>query len=316
MGFELMESKLIESEKKHSVSEQELIIIETFLDTVWMERGLSANTLDAYRADLNTFAAWLTGQGSELLKATRDQILCYLAQRVGSGANARTTARQLSALRHFYRHQVREQYLTTDPTALIDSPRIARTLPTALTEYEVETLLAAPDTATDLGVRDRTMLEVLYACGLRVSELVNLQLNQINLTKACLRISGKGGKIRVVPFGEHAVSWLEVYVTGTRAALLNGRLSADLFITQRGSAMTRQAFWYLIKRYATTVGIAKPLSPHTLRHAFATHLVNHGADLRVVQMLLGHSDLSTTQIYTYVAQERLKALHRGHHPRG
>ena len=311
-----MESENKQPTNKNSVPEQELIIIETFLDAAWMERGLSANTLEAYRADLSAFATWLIGQSSNLMATTRDQILSYLSERASGGAKARTTARQLSALRHFYRYQMREQCLTTDPSARIDLPRVARTLPTVLTEHEVDVLLAAPDTATDIGMRDRAMLEVLYACGLRVSELVKLQLNQINLSRACIRISGKGGKIRIVPLGEHAADWLDAYLASARTALLNGQPSTDLFITKRGSAMTRQAFWHLIKRYATSIGIAKPLSPHTLRHAFATHLVNHGADLRVVQMLLGHSDLSTTQIYTHVAQERLQAFHRQHHPRG
>ena len=256
------------------------------------------------------------GWGSDLLTTTRDQILSYLSQRTDRGVNARTAARQLSALRHFYRYQVREQCLAKDPTVRIDSPRVVRTLPTALTENEVDILLAAPDTTTDIGVRDRAMLEVLYACGLRVSELVKLQLNQINSSKSCLRISGKGGKIRIVPLGEHATSWLDVYLTSARAVLLNGRPSTDLFITRRGSAMTRQAFWYLIKRYASNIGIAKALSPHTLRHAFATHLVNHGADLRVVQMLLGHSDLSTTQIYTHGCPGTFESTSSAPSPKG
>ncbi len=293
-----------------------MAIIEVFLDAVWMEQGLSANTLAAYRADLTGLATWLAGQGSDLLGVGRDKLLAYLAQRAVEGAKPRSTARLLSALRHFYRYQVREARLSLDPSAQIASPRLGRDLPHILTEADVDALLAAPDAETELGMRDRTMLEVLYACGLRVSELVQLRLEQVNLRMGCLRVLGKGSKERLVPLGEHALDWLGDYLRTARPALLQGCPGNDLFVTQRGRAMTRQAFWYLIKRYARRAGISKPLSPHTLRHAFATHLVNHGADLRVVQLLLGHSDLSTTQIYTHVARERLKELHAIHHPRG
>lgn len=297
-------------------SKSDWSVIETFLDAVWMEEGLSQNTLAAYRHDLRGLAGWLAGQDIALLDAGRDQLLAYLASRTEAGSKSRSMARLLSALRHFYRYQVREGRLQTDPTARIDSPKLGRALPDSLTEPEVEALLAAPDTQADLGLRDRAMLEALYACGLRVSELVELRVEQLNQRMGCLRVVGKGNKERLVPLGEHALGWLSDYLRSARPSLLQGRPSDDLFVTQRGSAMTRQAFWYLIKRYALHAGINKPLSPHTLRHAFATHLVNHGADLRVVQLLLGHSDLSTTQIYTHVARERLKALHARHHPRG
>lgn len=296
--------------------ENDLAIIEAFLDAVWMERGLRDNTLSAYRTDLRGLAKWLAQQGSGLMRARREQLLAYLAYRAENGAKSRSTARLLSTLRHFYRHQIRQGRLEVDPTARISSPKLRRILPETLTENEVEALLAAPDTCDKLGLRDRAMLEVLYACGLRVSELVKLRQDQVNPRAGCLRISGKGGKERLVPLGEDAMVWLHCYLNTARSDLLRGRFSDSLFLSQRGTAMTRQTFWYLIKRYALRAGIHKTLSPHTLRHAFATHLVNHGADLRVVQLLLGHSDLSTTQIYTYVARERLKALHAEHHPRG
>lgn len=297
-------------------AESDVAIIEAFLDAIWMEQGLSTNTLAAYRADLTGLTIWLAKQDVHLLTVGQNELLGYLAKRAGEGAKPRSTARLLSVLRHFYRYQVREGHLTSDPSARIASPRLGRSLPNTLTEIEVNALLAAPNTQTELGLRDRSMLEVLYAGGLRVSELVQLRLAQVNLRMGCLRIIGKGNKERLVPLGEQAVEWLNSYLRTARPALLQNRPCDDLFITQRGHTMTRQAFWYLIKRYAVTAGIAKPLSPHTLRHAFATHLVNHGADLRVVQLLLGHSDLSTTQIYTHVAQERLKQLYADHHPRG
>lgn len=306
----------MEQDNKTGTLEHDLVIIEAFIDAVWMEEGLSPNTLEAYRNDLTGLASWLGRQDSDLLRASREQLLAYLARRLEAGSKPRSMARLLSTLRHFYRYQVREGRLHTEPTAQINSPKLGRPLPDTLTESEVEALLAAPDTQTDLGLRDRTMLEVLYACGLRVSELVQLRLDQLNLRAGCLRVLGKGSKERLVPLGEHALNWLTDYLRSARPDLLRGRPCDDLFITQRGAAMTRQAFWHLIKRYALNAGINKPLSPHTLRHAFATHLVNHGADLRVVQLLLGHSDLSTTQIYTHVARERLKALHARHHPRG
>ncbi len=290
--------------------------VERFLDAMWMERGVSEHTLAAYRSDLLGLAAWLHAREHTLLEAGREDLLQYLAARVERGARLRTTARLLSALRRFYRHLVREGRLAADPTARIDAPRWSRALPRTLTEEDVTALLLAPDVQEALGLRDRAMLELLYASGLRVSELVGLTLEQVNLRQGVVRVTGKGNKERLVPLGEEAVSWLERYLAEGRPALLHARMAPALFVTRRAGGMTRQAFWHLIKRYAVGAGISKPLSPHTLRHAFATHLVNHGADLRVVQMLLGHSDLSTTQIYTYVARERLKDLHRQHHPRG
>ncbi len=291
-------------------------VIERFLDALWTESGLSANTLMAYRSDLQGFALWLRDRPRRLEQVARSDLLDYLAQSVTIGARPRTTARLLSSLRRFYRFLLREGVLQDDPTALIDSPRLGRPLPKGLTEEEVERLLAAPDTGTALGVRDRAMLETLYATGLRVSELVGLKFSQIDLGMGVVRVIGKGDKERLVPVGEEALAWLSRFFGCDRIELLRGRDTDALFPTARGARMTRQAFWYNIKRYARAAGIEKNLSPHTLRHAFATHLLNHGADLRVVQMLLGHADLSTTQIYTQVARERLKGLHARHHPRG
>jgi integrase/recombinase XerD len=291
-------------------------LLDGFLDALWMEHGLSRNTLAAYRSDLGGLAAWLQARGLGLVQASRHDLLAYLAERVGAGTHARSAARLLSSLRRFYRYQAREGRVAEDPSLRIDSPKIGRPLPKSLTEAEVDALLAAPPIGEVLGLRDRTMLELLYACGLRVSELVSLELSQVNARQGVLRVTGKGDKDRLVPFGEEAQGWLDRYLAEARPVLLKGRPNPALFPTSRGAAMTRQAFWYLVKRYAAAAGIAKPISPHTLRHAFATHLLNHGADLRVVQLLLGHSDLSTTQIYTHVARERLKQLHARHHPRG
>jgi len=291
-------------------------LIEQFLDAIWMERGLSENTLAAYRNDLTGYARWLTTHHLDLVTVDREQLQAYLAHRVASRASPRSTARLLSTLRRFYAWLRREHRINEDPTALIEAPKLGRPLPKTLTESEVEALLTAPDVATLLGLRDRTMLEVMYASGLRVSELVNLTATQVNLQQGVVRVTGKGNKERLVPLGDEAVSWLERYLGEARSAMLNGHTCDALFVTQRREAMTRQAFWYMIKRHARNAAIEKELSPHTLRHAFATHLLNHGADLRVVQMLLGHSDLSTTQIYTHVARARLKDLHARHHPRG
>ncbi|MCP4406276.1 MAG: site-specific tyrosine recombinase XerD [Gammaproteobacteria bacterium] len=283
-----------------------------------MEYGLSENTLSAYRSDLRGLLQWLQGQGhADLLAVERDDLQGYLSSRFEAGVSARSTARLLSTLKRFYRHHVGEGSITKDPSALLETPKLGRPLPKTLSEKDVERLLAAPLIDTCLGLRDRTMLELLYACGLRVSELINVKLDQINLQQGVLRVWGKGGKERMVPVGEQAQHWLARYLREARSALLKKRPGSDkLFVTNRGTAMTRQAFWYMIKRYARSADISKELSPHTLRHAFATHLLNHGADLRVVQMLLGHSDLSTTQIYTHVARARLKDLHQEHHPRG
>jgi integrase/recombinase XerD len=289
-------------------------LVEAFLDALWMERGLSANTLCAYRSDLLALAGWLAERGVGLEQARREHLLAYLASRLGS--RPRSTARRLSALRRFYRHLGRLGTVGEDPTARIESPRLGRPLPEALTEAEVEALLAAPPLDSERGLRDRTMLEVLYATGLRVSELVGLRLVQVNARQGVVRVVGKGSKERLVPFGEEAADWLDRYLRTARPALLGARTSEDVFVTARGGAMTRQGFWGLIKRYGRQAGIRKRLSPHTLRHSFATHLLNHGADLRVVQLLLGHRDISTTQIYTHVARERLRQLHARHHPRG
>lgn len=290
--------------------------IDTYIDALWMERGFSRNTLAAYRRDLTGFGRWLAGRDTVLPEACGPDIEAFLGARLGDGASARSCARLLSCLRGYYRWLAREGRIDTDPTATIDSPRIGRALPSTLSEEEVERLLAAPDTGTVLGLRDRAMLELLYACGLRVSELVGLPMTRISLNQGVVRILGKGSKERLVPMGEEAHEWLAGWVRDGRAALLDGRPCDFVFPTRRGSAMTRQAFWYRIRQYAGTAGITRHLSPHTLRHAFATHLLNHGADLRVVQLLLGHSDLSTTQIYTHVARERMKTLHAAHHPRG
>jgi integrase/recombinase XerD len=298
----------------HPASEQQL---ETFLDAIWMERGLSENTLNAYRADLSGLANWFYAQYQlDLLQVSRSQILEYLTCRVNQGIKSRSTARLLSSIKRFYQYYVREQLIKTDPSDRIDAPKLGRSLPKYLSEAEVEALLDSPDLKDPLGVRDRTMLELLYATGLRVSELVALKIDQINLRQGVVRVQGKGNKERLVPLGEEAQSWLEQYLSDARHQITPAAASDYVFTTRRQSAMTRQAFWYLVKRYANKVGIKKHITPHTLRHCFATHLLNHGADLRVVQMLLGHSDLSTTQIYTHVARERLRSLHAAHHPRG
>lgn len=295
----------------------DLSVIESFADALWMERGLSRNTLAAYQSDLKAVALWLQKEkGRDLLKVRREDLLDYLVMLSKRGRKPRSSARLLSCLRQFYQHALREGWTKTDPTTRIDAPKLGRPLPKSLTEEEVESLLDAPDTEEPEGLRDRVMLEVLYATGLRVSELVGLRLEQVSLTQGLVRVIGKGGKERLVPLGDEALNWLERFIKGGRFDILGERPCAELFPTRRGSGMTRQAFWYLIKRHAQQAGISKHLSPHTLRHAFATHLLNHGADLRVVQMLLGHSDLSTTQIYTHVARERLKSLHQTHHPRG
>jgi integrase/recombinase XerD len=291
-------------------------LIARFLDAVWMERGLSSNTLAAYRADLVALARWLTARHVALPRTGRADLMDFIAARVHGGARPRSTARQLSSFRRFFRYLIREGLITEDPTAQIAMPKIGRSLPRSLSESEVEALLAAPAVADPLGHRDRTMLEVLYATGLRVSELVHLKLGQVNLNQGVIRVLGKGNRERLIPLGEEAVRWLRTFIESGRTDILLDRSTDFLFPTRRGDRMTRQAFWHIIKRYARKASVDRDLSPHTLRHAFATHLLNHGADLRVVQMLLGHSDLSTTQIYTHVARERLKELHSGHHPRG
>ena len=291
-------------------------VIGRFLDAVWMERGLSSNTLAAYRADLVALGRWLAVHNIDLTKTGRADLLAFIAARVDAGARPRSTARQLSSFRRFFRYLMREGVVRDDPTAQIAMPRIGRSLPKSLTEPEVEALLSAPVVTDPLGSRDRAMLEVLYATGLRVSELVSLRVAQVNMNQGVVRVLGKGNRERLIPLGEEAVRWLKSFLDGPRGEILLDRSTDSLFPTRRGERMTRQAFWHIIKRYARKAGVDRELSPHTLRHAFATHLLNHGADLRVVQMLLGHSDLSTTQIYTHVARERLKEVHSQHHPRG
>ncbi len=298
------------------MSEQDTTLIERFLDALWLERGLSENTLTAYRGDLQGLAVWLQAEQGDLLTAARHDLLRYLQRRAEQGASPRSSARLLSSIRRFYRYLLRERQISEDPSARIDAPKLGRALPKSLTEDEVERLLAAPDVEKAMGLRDRAMLEVLYASGLRVTELVSLTLQQVNLQQGLVKVIGKGNKERLVPLGEEALNWLDRYLREARGLLLGAAQSDVLFPGSRKSAMTRQAFWQLIKRYALKADITKHLSPHTLRHAFATHLLNHGADLRVVQLLLGHSTLSTTQIYTHVARERLKSLHAQHHPRG
>ncbi|MHB8550310.1 MAG: site-specific tyrosine recombinase XerD [Acidiferrobacterales bacterium] len=291
-------------------------VIERFLDSLWTECGLSTNTLDAYRSDLLAYARWLRGRDVALVDAAVSDLEVYLAHCMNAGARPRTTARLLSSIRRLYRHLLREGTVHEDPTALIVSPNLGRPLPKSITEEEVGRLLASPDAGTVLGLRDRAMLETLYATGLRVSELVGLTMPRVDLDAGVVQVIGKGDKERLVPLGDEAVAWLDHFLEDRRGPLVRGHDTDALFPTARGAAMTRQAFWYNIKRYARAAGIGNALSPHTLRHAFATHLINHGADLRVVQMLLGHSDLSTTQIYTEVARERMKTLHARHHPRG
>ena len=292
-------------------------LLDEFSDALWLEDGLARNTLESYRRDLRQFATWLRETHSrDLLDVHHADLLGYLAARFQSRARASSTARLLSSLKRFYQFALRQGKLQVDPSLDIDAPKRPRTLPTSLTEKDVEHLLAAPRLESPLGLRDRAMLEVLYASGLRVSELVTLSLAQLSHDMGVVRILGKGSKERLVPVGEVALDWVRRYVDEARPLLLEGRQCAALFVTSRAQAMTRQAFWHLIKRHAAHAGIRTAISPHTLRHAFATHLLNHGADLRVVQLLLGHADISTTQIYTHVARERLKQLHAKHHPRG
>ena len=291
-------------------------LLDEFCDALWLEDGLARNTLESYRRDLRQFAAWLEKQrGKALLEAGEVEILGYISYQFERRAKARSTSRSLSSLRRFYRYVVRQGRMAADPTLRVDMPKLPRALPKGMNEADVELLLGAPDCSDAHGLRDRAMLEVLYATGLRVSELVTLPVQGVSLDMGVVRVMGKGSKERLVPLGEEAIEWLVRYFSEARPVLLQGTASGAAFVTRRGGAMTRQAFWHLVKRYALQAGLAATLSPHTLRHAFATHLLNHGADLRVVQMLLGHSDISTTQIYTHVARERLKNLHQRHHPR-
>jgi integrase/recombinase XerD len=291
-------------------------LLEIFLDAVWAERGLSANTLKSYRYDLSKLALHLERKDRLLLHASRGDLLNMLATQVQAGRSPRSLSRYLASYRQFYRWLLREGRIETDPSALIESPKLGRGLPKALSEQQVVDLLEAPDIDTPLGLRDRTMLELMYATGLRVSELVNLDVVNLGINQGVVRVMGKGGKERLVPLGEEALSWMQRYLRESRPGLMGGGDCPLVFVTARKAGMTRQAFWYAIRKHAATAGIAQPVSPHMLRHSFATHLLNHGADLRVVQLLLGHSDLSTTQIYTHIAREGLKQLHSVHHPRG
>lgn len=291
--------------------------IDQFIDMIWSEKGLSKLTLDAYRQDLKLFSQWLGNQQLALIDATQKQILEYLAFKVSNKSAARSNARLLSSLKQFYRFQLRAGQRQDNPTELISAPKLNRLLPGSLSETDLESLLQAADCKTEYGLRDRCMLELMYSSGLRVSELVTLVLSQVNQNLGLIRVMGKGNKERVVPVGEEALFWIGRYLKNARPLLVKERIETDaFFLSSRGSAITRQAFWQHIKKYLVIAGINRSYSPHSLRHAFATHLLNHGADLRTVQMLLGHSNLSTTQIYTHVAQARLQALHEKHHPRG
>ncbi len=291
-------------------------MIDSFLDSLWLEQGLSKSTLDAYRSDLKLLNVWAKNRELRLDEISRPDLLEFIAFKAEQGSSARSSARMLSSLRRFYTYLMQQEIISTNPTDKISMPKIGRSLPVLLTENEVLQLIKAPNTKKPLGFRDRVMLELLYATGLRVSELVKLEANQVNLNQGYLRVMGKGDKERLVPMGKTAKRWMKNYLNGPIQEILNDRQSDCLFPTRTSTSISRQAFWQIIKKYAMKVGISTKLSPHSLRHAFATHLINHGADLRVVQMLLGHSDLSTTQIYTHIAQHRLKDLHEKHHPRG
>lgn len=299
------------------IADEDAAAITRFSTRLWSELGLSDNTLSGYRRDLEGFARWLGGHRGGLVDASREQVQRYLAERSAAKYTARSNARLLSSLRQFYRLQQRDGGLDSDPTLLVDAPKLPRSLPKALPEADIERLIAAPNVDTPLGLRDRAMIELMYATGLRVSELVDIRAGQVNLRQGLVRVVGKGNKERLVPLGELASDWLEHYVRDARPRLLKGGPADALFVTQRRSGMTRQMFWLVIRKYALIAGIpAQKISPHVLRHSFATHLLNHGADLRAVQMMLGHSSLTTTQIYTLVAKEGLKRLHARHHPRG
>ena len=290
-------------------------LIDGFIDNVWLEKGLSQNTLNAYRQDLSNFSNWLNPVYLE--KANKINLLDYLAYRLKQGYSSRSTARSLSSLRAFYAYLLSKSLINENPTSKIQSPKLGHSLPKVLSEEDVEKLINAPSTKEPIGLRDRAMLELLYACGLRISELINLDVLNLNLRQGVVKVLGKGGKERLVPIGDQALDWISNYLTYGRDQLINdNKKSPYLFLSNRGTGMTRQAFWYRIKLYANKSGVDRSLSPHTLRHAFATHLLNHGADLRTVQLLLGHTSLSTTQIYTEVARHRMKELHREHHPRG
>jgi integrase/recombinase XerD len=308
-------SSMLETPANGSCQAASQAVVETFVDALWLEEGLSRNTLDAYRRDLALLGTWLGGQGKNVLQANEADLNGYFAHR-HSQTRATTANRRLTVFKRFFRWALRERQIGVDPTVRMQAARQPLRVPKTLTQAQVEALLDAPDIDTALGLRDRAMLELMYASGLRVSELVTLKTWNVGMNEGVLRVLGKGGKERLVPFGQVAQQWLESYLRDARTAILGRQQTDDLFVTARGSGMTRVMFWMIVKKYALVAGITTPLSPHTLRHAFATHLLNHGADLRVVQLLLGHADISTTTIYTHVARERLRQIHAQHHPRG
>ena len=299
------------------MSDSDRQILDAFIDNIWIEKGLSQNTLDSYRSDLEQFSSWLEKNNLNYIKTSKKEILSYLSFLFQKGLGSKTVARKLSSLKSFFRYLVFKSIIPNDPSSEVETPKLLKSIPKSISEKEVEALLAAPDEKTDIGLRDKTMIETLYSCGLRISELTNLELLNLNLRQGVIRVIGKGQKERLVPMGDQLIGLLELYISSSRKNLLNKRHSDFLFLSTRGQGMTRQSFWHRIKHYCLASGFEPDkISPHVLRHAFATHLLNNGADLRVVQLLLGHSDLNTTQIYTEVARQRLKRLHTEHHPRG
>lgn len=299
------------------MSDSDRQILDAFIDNIWIEKGLSQNTLDSYRSDLEQFSIWLEKNNLTFSKTSKKEILSYLSFLFQKGLGSKTVARKLSSLKSFFRYLVFKSIITIDPSSEVETPKLLKSIPKSISEKEVEALLAAPDAKIDIGLRDKTMIETLYSCGLRISELINLELLNLNLRQGVIRVIGKGQKERLVPMGDQLINLLDLYISSSRNNLLNNKHSDFLFLSNRGQRMTRQSFWYRIKHYCLDLGFEpEKISPHVLRHAFATHLLNNGADLRVVQLLLGHSDLNTTQIYTEVARQRLKRLHTEHHPRG
>ena len=299
------------------MSDSDRQILDAFIDNIWIEKGLSQNTLDSYRSDLEQFSSWLEKNNLSYIKTSKREILSYLSFLFQKGLGSKTVARKLSSLKSFFRYLVFKSIIPNDPSSEVETPKLLKSIPKSISEREVEALLAAPDEKTDIGLRDKTMIETLYSCGLRISELTNLELLNLNLRQGVIRVIGKGQKERLVPMGDQLIGLLELYISSSRKNLLNKRHSDFLFLSTRGQRMTRQSFWHRIKHYCLASSFEPDkISPHVLRHAFATHLLNNGADLRVVQLLLGHSDLNTTQIYTEVARQRLKRLHTEHHPRG
>ena len=299
------------------MSDSDRQILDAFIDNIWIEKGLSQNTLDSYRSDLEQFSTWLEKNNLSYIKTSKKEILSYLSFLFQKGLGSKTVARKLSSLKSFFRYLVFKSIIQNDPSSEVETPKLLKSIPKSISEKEVEALLAAPDEKTDVGLRDKTMIETLYSCGLRISELTNLELLNLNLRQGVIRVIGKGQKERLVPMGDQLIALLELYISSSRKNLLSKGHSDFLFLSTRGQRMTRQSFWHRIKHYCLASGFEPDkISPHVLRHAFATHLLNNGADLRVVQLLLGHSDLNTTQIYTEVARQRLKRLHTEHHPRG